>query len=175
MIVNLSKIKNWYKSGSIPSDVAIYDDSIINAILSKSNDIDAEFGSFFPELLATGASYTEIFDHFTSDEMHYDFTHDVVHQNNSFEYYKLVQIVDYNYGNDSFGKIISEKDASHILHVYHLYKTLLDQLNSDEKNFFNDVLKLVGGIASAYGPYNDTAFSYNGLTTKIHGLQPLLG
>ena len=73
MIVNLSKITNWYKSGSIPSDVAIYDDSIINAILSKSNDIDAEFGSFFPELLATGASYTEIFDHFTSDEMHYDF------------------------------------------------------------------------------------------------------
>ena len=175
MIVNLSKIKNWYKSGSIPSDVAIYDDSIINAILSKSNDIDAEFGTFLPELLATGASYTEIFDQFTSDDMNYDFIDDVVHQNNCFEYFKLIQIVDYNFGNDSFGKNIPKKDASNILHVYDLYKMLVDQLNSDEKNFFNDVLKLVGGIASAFGPYNDTAFSYNGLTTKIHGLQPLLG
>ena len=67
-----------------------------------------------------------------------------------------------------------KKEQQDILAQYESYKALVEKLNSSEKKFLHDVLKLVGGVASTYLPENDSSQNYNELTKTVHKLKPIL-
>ena len=172
---NLLAIKNWYKPGSVPSNVAIYDTDVVNSIVDKSKDVSRSFKNFLPNLLDNGKMSTEFYSHFAEDdELYYDFKKDVAHQANPFEYYKVIEIVEFWGANDVLYDVLPKNEQKDILDKYESYKTLVKKLNANEKKFLNDVLKLVAGVASAYLPENDTAQDPNELTNTIHKEQPIL-
>lgn len=174
MSSNLLAIKNWYKPGSVPSNVAIYDADVVNSILDKSKDVSRNFKNFLPNLLDNGKMFTELYSHYAEDEMYYNFKDDVAEQANPFEYYKVIEIVEFWGANDLLGSTLPKKEQQDILAQYESYKALVEKLNSSEKKFLHDVLKLVGGVASTYLPENDSSQNYNELTKTVHKLKPIL-
>lgn len=170
----LLNIKNWYKPGTVPSSVAVYNDDVVSSILEKSKAVSPKFARFLPNLLDSGKMLTELYSYYAEDEMYYNFKDDVAEQANHFEYYKVIEIVEYWGANDLLGSTLPKEEQQDILAQYEYYKALVEKLNSSEKKFLYDVLKLVGGVASAYLPENDSAQNYNELTKTVHKKKPIL-
>ena len=172
---NLLAIKNWYKPGTVSPNVAIYNADVVNSILNKSKEVSRDFKDFLPNLLDNGKMSTELYSYFAEDdEFNYDFKKDVAHQVNPFEYYKVIEIVEFWGANNVLYDVLPKNEQKDILDKYESYKTLVKKLNANETKFLNDGLKLVAGVASAYIPENDTAQHYNELTNTIRKEQPIL-
>lgn len=175
----LTTIKAWYKNGTIPSHVAVYDERVITEIQRKSKEICKVHNKsvdFLTEVLTMGVTYSTDFE--TPEEMdadQYNFQEHVYHQDNYFEYYKLYEIVDEYGGNNSMRGNLPKKEQQKLLHTYHkVYVPIMEALNHQEQQFLQDVLKLSGGIFSWYGPTFDSALPYNYLTKDVSTLQPKL-
>jgi hypothetical protein len=171
---SLLNVKNWYKPGTVPSTVAVYKDDVVSSVLDKSKAVSPKFARFLPNLLDSGKMLTELYSNFAQDEMYYNFKNDVAQQANHFEYYKVIEIVEFWGANNLLYATLPTKEQQDILADYESYKVLVGKLNSTEKKFLHDVLKLVGGVASAEVPENDSAQNYNELTNTVHKLEPLL-
>ena len=175
----LTTIKAWYKTGTIPSNVGIYDEHVINEIQRKSKEICKVHNksvNFLTEVIDMGYMNATNFE--TPEEMgadQYKFQEDVYHQNNYFEYYKLSEIVEEYGGNNSMNGYLPKKEQTILLNKYHkVYLPIMEILNRQEQHFLQDVLKLSGGIISWFGPTFDSALPYNFLTKEVSNLQPKL-
>ena len=135
----LLNVKNWYKPGTVPSSVAVYNDDVVSSILEKSKAVSPKFARFLPNLLDSGKMLTELYSYYAEDEMYYNFKDDVAEQANHFEYYKVIEIVEYWGANDLLGSTLPKEEQQDILAQYEYYKALVEKLNSSEKKFLYDV------------------------------------
>ena len=175
----LRTIKAWYKTGTIPSNVGLYDEHVVNEIQRKSKDICKVHNKsvdFLTEVIDMGFMNATNFE--TPEEMgadQYDFQQHVASQSNYFEYYKLSKIVEEYGGNNSMSGHLPKKEQVNLLNKYHkVYLPIMEVLNRQEQHFLQDILKLSGGIISWFGPTLDSALPYNYLTKDVSNLQPKL-
>ena len=177
----IKAIKNWYLEGTVPDDVAVYDENVISGIYAKSTSIakNADMKSFdlLEEIVKDGYDGIEIAEESEIGREHeeaYDYNKDVADQGNYFEYFKANKLVLHWSANDNMSKL-PPKEQNRIVKIYKdIYLPLLDEITSDEKKFLHDVLRLSGGAVSAYCPLYDNNLQFDNLTRKVHKEEPLL-
>ena len=129
----LRTIKAWYKTGTIPSNVGLYDEHVVNEIQRKSKDICKVHNKsvdFLTEVIDMGFMNATNFE--TPEEMgadQYDFQQHVASQSNYFEYYKLSKIVEEYGGNNSMSGHLPKKEQVNLLNKYHkVYLPIMEVL-----------------------------------------------
>lgn len=179
----IQTIKNWYVNGSVPQDVAVYNQSIISGIQSKLVILLKKVGlksfDLLQKIMDDGYESVELAQNYyyigPGCEEQYNYQDDIADQSNYFEYYKLNELVSYWRDNENFGTDLPMSIQKDILKMYRqVYMPLLMQLTDDEKKFFQDIIKLSGGVSSAYGADYDSSLKFDHLTRTIHEDKPLL-
>lgn len=176
----INVLKKWYQEGTVKDNCAVYNDKVIQSIQIKCKEICKKEGrkvDFLSEVIQQGY-YNATLPLYSPKDIGvepYDFQKDVAQQNNAFEYFKLGKIVEEYGGNGSMENGLDKEDQKKLLHTYrHVFIPLMNKLNSHEKKFLKDILKLSGGVISWYAVTYDNSLPSDYLTKDVSNLAPKL-